>query len=98
MQTPHDPRPADGKFHEPASMKRILVVYYSQSGDVRRAAESFVEPLRSADRELVWSPIVPRVEYPSPWRNIHRFFNEMPECVLGLPPEIAPPASRPASI
>ena len=76
-------------------MKRILVVYYSQSGDVKRAAESFVEPLRSADRELVWSPIVPRVDYPLPWRNVHRLFNEMPECVLGLPPEIAPPGFSP---
>ena len=76
-------------------MKRILVVYYSQSGEVRRAAESLVQPLTSAGVELVWSPIVPRVEYPLPWRNVHRFFNEMPECVLGFPPEIAPPAFSP---
>ena len=76
-------------------MKRILVLYYSQTGDVRRMVESFVEPLDSADVELVWAPIDPDVEYPSPWRNIHRFFNEMPECVLGYPPAIAAPAFSP---
>ncbi len=71
-------------------MKRILVLVYSQSGDVRSVAEALVGPLRSPDVELTWAEIVPRVQYPSPWRNIHRFFDEMPECVLGLPPEIEP--------
>ncbi len=76
-------------------MKRILVLYYSQSGDVTRAAQALVEPLERAGAEVVWSEIVPRVEYPSPWRNVHRFFNEMPECVLGYPPEIDPPGFSP---
>lgn len=76
-------------------MKRILVLYFSQSGDVTRAAQALVEPLERAGVEVVWSEIVPRVEYPSPWRNVHRFFNEMPECVLGYPPEIAPPGFSP---
>ncbi len=76
-------------------MKRILVVYYSQTGDVRRMAESFVEPLEAAGAEVVWARIEPVVEYPSPWRNIHRFFNEMPECVLGMPPEIVAPEFSP---
>jgi hypothetical protein len=71
-------------------MPRILVVYYSQSGDVRRVAETFVEPLRLSGWEVIWSPIVPRAVYPHPWRNVHRLFDEMPECVLGLPPEISP--------
>ncbi len=76
-------------------MKRVLVVYYSQSGEVRRAVEALMEPLRAEGVDLTWSPIVPRVEYPFPWRNVHRFFNEMPECVVGDSPEIAPPAFSP---
>lgn len=73
-------------------MKRILVLYYSQSGDVRRMAEAFARPLASAGVEIVWEEIEPTEPYPYPWRNVHRFFNVMPECVLGLPPEISTPA------
>ena len=76
-------------------MKRILVIYYSQSGDVRRMAEAFAGPLAAAGAELVWAEIEPVEPYPSPWRNVHRFFNVMPECVLGLPPEIVPPGFSP---
>lgn len=76
-------------------MKRILVLYYSQSGDVRRAAESFVRPLIEAGVELTWEELRPRVEYPSPWRSFQRFFDVMPECVAGLPPPICPPCFDP---
>jgi len=76
-------------------MKRILVVYYSQTGDVRRMAEAFVAPLEAAGAELVRAEIEPVEPYPSPWRNVHRFFNVMPECVLGMPPEIVPPGFSP---
>ena len=78
-----------------APMKRILVLYYSQSGDVKRVAQTLVEPLQGAGVEVPWAEIIPQAEYPSPWRNVHRFFNEMPECVLGYPPEIAPPSFSP---
>jgi len=76
-------------------MKRILVIYYSQTGDVRRMAEAFTGPLEAAGAELVWAQIEPVEPYPSPWRNVHRFFNVMPECVLGMPPEIVPPKFSP---
>ena len=69
-------------------MKRILILSYSQSGDVRRLAEAFAGPLESAGVEIVREEIKPTEPYPYPWRNVHRFFNVMPECVLGLPPEI----------
>lgn len=72
-------------------MKRILVVYYSQTGDVKRMAEAFAAPLEAAGVEVVWEQLQPTEEYPSPWRNVHRFFNVMPECVLGMPPPIVQP-------
>lgn len=76
-------------------MKRVLVVYYSQSGDVRRAAEALTAPLAEAGAELVWEEIRPRVQYPSPWRNVQRFFNVMPECILQVPPPIELPTFDP---
>jgi hypothetical protein len=76
-------------------MKRVLIVYYSQSGDVARMAEAFAAPLRAAGAELVWEKIEPVAEYPWPWRNVFRFFDVMPECVTELPPAIVPPKFSP---
>ncbi|MBD2433572.1 MULTISPECIES: hypothetical protein [Fischerella] len=71
-------------------MKRVLVVYYSQSGDVTRAAESFTKFLQKPEIELTWECIKPKDNYPSPW-SLYKFFDVFPECVNGEPPEIYPP-------
>ncbi|RUR83067.1 hypothetical protein ACF3DV_29665 [Chlorogloeopsis fritschii PCC 9212] len=71
-------------------MKRVLVVYYSQSGDVTRAAESFTRYLNTPEVELNWECIKPKVDYPSPW-SLYKFFDVFPECVNQEPPEIYPP-------
>ncbi len=71
-------------------MKRVLVVYYSQSGDVTRAAESFTKYLNIPEIELTWECIKPRDNYPSPWK-LYKFFDVFPECVNEEPPEISPP-------
>lgn len=76
-------------------MKRVLVLCYSQTGDVRRMAETLTSPLIEAGVKLVWEELRPRVVYPSPWRSIHKFFNVMPECILQDPPEIEPPKFDP---
>jgi hypothetical protein len=72
-------------------MKRILILYYSQSGDVRRVAEALAAPLADAGAELVWEELRPQVAYPFPWKSLSNFFNQMPECILQRPPEIAEP-------
>ncbi|EHC09325.1 hypothetical protein FJSC11DRAFT_3962 [Fischerella thermalis JSC-11] len=71
-------------------MKRVLVVYYSQSGDVTRAVESFTKFLQTAEIELTWECIKPKDNYPFPW-SLYKFFDVFPECVNGEPPEIYPP-------
>ncbi|MHC4175969.1 MAG: NADPH-dependent FMN reductase family protein [Planctomycetota bacterium] len=71
-------------------MKRILVVYYSQSGDVTAAAEAFVKALRNAGATIVMEQIRPKVEYPFPWRTPGRLFDVFPECILARPPAIHP--------
>ena len=71
-------------------MKRILVAYYSQSGDVIRAAESFVKFLDIPEVELTWECIKPKADYPYPW-NLYKFFDVFPECINGEPPEIQLP-------
>ena len=70
---------------------RILVLYYSQSGDVHRSIESFIKPLRKPGVTLRIAPILPQETYPFPWKNVFRFFSILPECVVGDPPEITEP-------
>jgi len=76
-------------------IKRILVVYYSHSGDVARSSQSFVRFLeQSPEVELTWECIKPKVVYPFPW-NLYRFFDVFPECINQEPPEIEKPQFSP---
>jgi len=64
-------------------MKRVLVVEYSQSGDVAKIANAFVRPLERPDVEVRRERIKPIVPYPYPWRSVQRFFSVFPECFVG---------------
>ena len=74
---------------------RVLAVYYSQSGDVSRAMESFIAPIKAAGAECIVEAIRPTASYPFPWKNLLRFFNLMPECVVGESPPIEEPTFSP---
>ncbi len=75
--------------------KRVLVVHYSQTGQLTRVVESFVAPLRGcAGVELVEAAITPREDYPFPWRFLD-FLDVFPESVYMDPPEMAPPSFDP---
>jgi hypothetical protein len=76
-------------------MKRILVIYYSQSGDVANVVDHFVRGLHDARLEVVTRQIQPAQAYPYPWRTPLRLFDVFPECILGLPPEIEPVVVEP---
>lgn len=61
--------------------KRVLVAYYSQTGQLRRAVESLCAPLaESGEVEIVWQPLQPAQPFPFPW-PVFRFFEQFPECV-----------------
>ena len=68
-------------------MTRILVLHYSQTGQLSRGLRSMMAPLESrADVEVVWQELVPRTPYPFPWPFL-RFFDTFPECVyMDAPP------------
>ncbi|HET97493.1 MAG TPA: dialkylresorcinol condensing enzyme [Desulfurivibrio alkaliphilus] len=73
-------------------MKKILVVYYSQSGQLQRVVETITSPLvAAADVELQVEPLRPAVEYPYPWPLL-RFLDAFPESVRLDPPPLQPPA------
>jgi hypothetical protein len=76
-------------------MKRILVIYYSQSGDVLRSAKSFTRDLEACSEvEITWEEIMPKTNYPYPWQG-YQFFDVFPECINQEPPEIETPTFNP---
>lgn len=71
-------------------MKRVLVLYYSQSGQLREIVDSVVQPLRGcAAIDVTMVELKPVTPYPFPW-SFWRFFNTFPECVYADPSPIQP--------
>jgi hypothetical protein len=71
-------------------MKNVLLVCYSQSGQLSSVAESVVAPLRDADDvTLHVETLKPKASYPYPW-PFFRFFEIFPECVYMDGPEMEP--------
>ena len=63
-------------------MKKIQVISYSQSGQLRAVIESFCAPLVENDQvEVLFTPVEPTVAFPYPWR-FYEFFDTMAESVL----------------
>lgn len=70
--------------------KSVLVVQYSQSGQLTDVLASLIEPLRADPAvELTIETLRPRQAYPFPW-PILRFFDTFPESVYLDPPELEP--------
>ena len=74
---------------EPAR-SRVLLIYYSHSGEAGRVADALVESLRCPGVDVVVKRVRPVVEYPLPWRSIATFFGILPECHLGPLPKLEP--------
>ncbi len=70
-------------------MRRVLVLYYSQTGQLEGAIRSLVDGLDRESFDLTLRTIRPRQEYPFPW-SVRRFFGIFPDCVLGAAPGIEP--------
>lgn len=70
-------------------MRRILVVYYSQTGQQKKILDNIVSPLRkSSDIEIDYLELQTIPKFPYPWGN--EFFDCFPESVKGIPAELKP--------
>lgn len=69
--------------------RRALVLWYSQTGQLRRAAESLVAPLEEAGFEVVWEELRPVEPYPFPWPP-RAFLSVFPDAVRGVPARLEP--------
>jgi hypothetical protein len=70
-------------------MKRILVVYYSQSGQLQRAARAVAAPLLAAGHAVDFVALEPAKPYPFPW-PFWQFLDAFPESVYLDPPPLKP--------
>ena len=71
-------------------MKKILIVSYSQTGQLDAVVRSICDPLEQAEGiQLRHEILRPRQPYPFPWPFI-RFFDTFPETVYLDPPPLEP--------
>lgn len=70
-------------------MKKVLVIYYSQSGQLKSIIENISSSLSNSNEiEVDFEVLKPQPEYPFPWKD--EFFDCFAESVKGIPCELAP--------
>lgn len=69
--------------------KKVLAIYYSQSGQLGEIIDSITQPLIDGGVSVEKVRIRPVNDYPFPWTG-ERFYDVMPDCVLGVPVELEP--------
>jgi hypothetical protein len=72
-------------------LKNILVVSYSQTGQLADIVREVVAPLRAAGHAVHVETLIPETPYPWPWPLVD-FVDAFPECV-----QLDPPPNRPLS-
>jgi len=71
-------------------MKKILAVYYSQSGQAINILENILKPIISdINISISYLKIEPEPEFPFPWTS-DEFFNSFPESVGSIPCKLKP--------
>lgn len=69
--------------------KKILAIYYSQSGQLEEIIDCFTAPLVESGVSVEKVNVKLQNDYAFPWTT-KSFFSVMPDCVLGVPAELAP--------
>lgn len=71
-------------------MKRVLVLYYSQSGQLLEILNQLTLPLQSnPEFSITFCEIEPDPSFSFPWNN-HTFFEAFPESVMQIPQGVKP--------
>jgi len=72
-------------------MKNVLVIYYSQSGQLKEIAQNISLPfVEDANVNVTYYNIQTKKDFPFPWNN-DSFFDVFPETFKQIPTEIIPP-------
>jgi hypothetical protein len=71
-------------------MQKVLVLYYSQTGQLKAIIDSVLEPVAGrADMRVTCAEIKPKRAYPFPW-TAYQFCDVFPESFAGTPCELLP--------
>ncbi|MDR0228219.1 MAG: dialkylresorcinol condensing enzyme DarA [Flavobacteriaceae bacterium] len=75
-------------------MKKVLVLYYSQSGQLQKVLNRLTEPLRQSDDiEVTYCEIKLEHEYAFPWAK-EAFFDVFPESFKQIPQPVITPSQQ----
>ena len=75
-------------------MKNVLIIHYSQSGQLTEILNNLILPFSSDDEIVITNYIIEmEKEFPFPW-NKSAFFNAFPESFLQIPDEIKEPSNE----
>jgi len=69
--------------------KKVLAVFYSQSGQLEQIIDQFTLPFTNTGAEVEKLRIYPEQAYPFPWTG-KSFFSVMSDCVLQVPGKLQP--------
>src|SRR5690242_6080509 len=69
--------------------KKVLAIYYTQTGQMRDIIDSFTAPLIDAGASVEKVQVKLVSDYPFPWTGA-RFYSVMPDCVLEVPAQLQP--------
>jgi hypothetical protein len=69
-------------------MKKILIIYYSQTGQLKEIVDSITGPLKN-DFQLIFEELKPVPAYPFPWNGMP-FFQVFPESVKEIHCQLEP--------
>jgi hypothetical protein len=73
----------------PTMGKKVLAVFYSQSGQLEQIIDHFTQPFKESGVTVEKLRLYPATAYPFPWTG-KSFFSVMPDCVNQVPGQLQP--------
>jgi len=71
-------------------MKEVLIIYYSQTGQLLDILKNIAAPLQGDGINISYYGIVPDPEFEFPWKQ-EKFYDTFPESFLQIPAKFLPP-------
>ena len=71
-------------------MKEILILYYSQTGQLFDILKNITSEINNSEVTITYYEIVPEKAYEFPWKQ-EKFYDAFPESFLQIPSKIHPP-------
>ncbi len=84
-------------LHDAITMKKVLVIYFTQSGQLHKAVTATLRSLeKNSEVTLDYENLRPTTPFPFPWTYM-QFFDAFPETVQGIPCDMLPYQFNPAT-